>query len=230
MLNLKSSQFIGAALVASLISINCANALASDPVTLGSIGIRLVQIPDSVKSDPRSGYYIVANLLANEVFTQHIEVSNSTKNPALISLYAAAATNVDNVFLPAGGKAQNELTSWTKVSPSSVTIPSNSSTVVEITITVPAEITPALMYGVIWASDSGSPNRAGITSTNRVGIRMYDHVGPPPQPLRTNGSASSFSDGSLASMFLFPLLGLSLIYFFFFFYRRRKHEDPELAL
>lgn len=230
MLNLKPSQFIEVAVLASLISINCANALASNPVAGGSIGIRLVQIPDSVKSDPRSGYYIVANLVPNEVFSQQIEVSNSTGKPAFIKLYPAAATNVDGVFLPAGGTTANELTSWTLVSPSSLILPSNSSTIVTVTITVPAQVTPTLMYGVVWASDTGSPNSAGITSTNRVGIRMYDQVGPPPQPLKTSGSASSFSGGSMASLFLLPLGGISLVYLYFFFYRRQNHKDPGLVL
>ncbi len=230
MLRLKPLRILCLSVLVVVTSLNCANALASNSVATGSIGVRLVQIPDSVKSDPRSGYYIVARLLANEVFTQQLEVSNSTQSAASIDLYPAAATNVDGVFLPSGGNTQNELTSWTVVSPSHLIIPSNSVATVSVTISVPAYVASGEMYGVVWASDTGTPNSAGITSTNRVGIRMYDPIGPPPQAIKTGGSSSTPFDGIVSSSLYLVMAGLLSSVFWAFLYRRRRRKEVELQI
>ncbi len=212
------------------VSIGCTTAFASDPVVSGSIGVRLVQIPDSVKSDPRSGYYIVASLVPNQVFSQQIEVSNSTTAPANIEIYPAAATNIDGAFLPAGGHTTNDLTNWTTVSPAKLSIPSNSSKIVTVTITVPAQVATGEMYGVIWASDTGTPNSAGITSTNRVGIRMYDKIGPAVVPLKTNGSSFPAFGGIESSTLYLSITGLIIGFFLLFFFRRRRRRNKASAI
>jgi hypothetical protein len=223
--NFRKLTAAGATLLCATISLSSAGAFAAESSATGSIGIRIVQIPDSVKDDPRSGYYIVARLLANEVFSQRIEISNSTSNPASINVYPAAATNVNGVFLPAAGNTQNQLTSWTVVSPSNLIIPAGSYADVNVTISVPAQVTNGAMYGVIWASDSGAPNSAGIVSINRVGIRMYDEVGPPQVALKTSGKVGVTVGGSLSSV-LFIFMAVPIVFFILvFLFRRRRREE-----
>lgn len=224
-------KILGMTLVCFSICLNCASALANDSTVSGSIGIRLVQIPDTVKSDSRSAYYIVASLVPNEVFSQQIEVSNSTTAPANIDIYPAAATNVDGAFLPAGGQTANDLTSWTKVTPSTLLLASNSSAIVTVTITVPAQVINGEKFGVIWASDTGTPNSAGITSTNRVGIRMYDTVGPPVVSLKENGSSFPVFGGVQSSTLYLTVTGIFLSFFLIILYRNRirRNKSQKIA-
>ena len=143
----------------------------------GGLGIRIAQIPSSVQNVPNSRVYIVTRLLPSTSNSQRIEVSNSTDQSLNVTIYPGAATNTGGVFtsLPVG--QGNDLTSWTTVVPSVATIPPHSYISAVVTIDVPSLVTPSEQYGVIWAATSSAQSSTGITSVNRVGIRMYDPVG-----------------------------------------------------
>jgi hypothetical protein len=144
---------------------------------VGGLGIRISQIPSASANTPNSGIYIVSRLLPSTSVTQRLAVSNSSSKPMHVTIYPGPATNIDGVFLAQAEGTSNELTSWTTVSPSTIDLPAHSYKEVTVTINVPSAITPSESFGVIWASVSATSGGSGITSVNRVGIRMYDPIG-----------------------------------------------------
>ena len=144
---------------------------------VGGLGIRISQIPSASANTPNSGIYIVSRLLPSTSVTQRLAVTNSSNAPIHVTIYPGPATNVNGVFLPQAEGTSNELTSWTSVSPSEIVLAPKSYKEVTVTINVPAIVTPSEAYGVIWASVSAAPGSSGITSVNRVGIRMYEPIG-----------------------------------------------------
>ena len=144
---------------------------------VGGLGIRISQIPSASANTPNSGIYIVSRLLPSTSVTQRLAVSNSSNIAMHVTIYPGPATNIDGIFLPQAEGTSNELTSWTTVSPSVIDLAPKSYKEVTVTINVPSVITPSEAFGVIWASVSAAPGASGITSVNRVGIRMYDPIG-----------------------------------------------------
>ena len=149
----------------------------TDSTSTGSLGIRVAQIPSAVRNDPHASEYIVSRLTPGTTFTQRLEVSNSTSSPMHVSVYPGAATNSDGNFATLPFGVTNELTSWTSVSPSAIDLPAHSVAQTVVTIDVPTGTESSEQYGVIWASISTTSPASGITSVNRVGIRMYDPIG-----------------------------------------------------
>ena len=144
---------------------------------VGSLGIRIAQIPSAVQSNPKSGIYIVSHLSPSTSVSQRIEVTNSSASPMNVSIYPGAATNSGENFVALPDGVTNELTSWTRISPASGVIPAHGHIEAIVTIDTPALVTPGEQFGVIWASVSSAPGLNGIMNVNRVGIRMYDSVG-----------------------------------------------------
>ena len=143
----------------------------------GGLGIRIAQIPASSENTANSNVYIVTRLLPGTSNSQRLEVSNSTGQPLNVTIYPGAATYVGGTFNPLPVGQSNDLTSWTTVVPSVATIPAHSYISAVVTIAVPTPVSPSEQYGVIWAATSSPQTTTGITSVNRVGIRMYDPVG-----------------------------------------------------
>ena len=165
----------------------------------GGLGIRIAQIPASAENTPNARVYIVTRLLPGTTNSQRLEVSNSTDQPLNVTIYPGAATNAGGVFnaLPIG--QSNDLTSWTTVSPSVATIPAHSYISALVTIDVPTPVTPSEQYGVIWAATSSSQSSTGVTSVNRVGIRMYNPVGDYTATTSTSLHTSSAGTTSVLS-------------------------------
>ena len=149
----------------------------TDSADPGSLGIRIAQILSGVRNDLHASDYIVSRLTPGTPFTQRLEVSNSTNELMHVSIYPGAATNADGNFATSPQGVVNDLTSWTTVSPASVDLPAHSVAQEMVTITVPVGAPPSQQYGVIWAAISTTSPSSGITSVNRVGVRMYDPVG-----------------------------------------------------
>ncbi len=149
----------------------------TDSTDPGSLGIRIAQIPSGVRNDLHASDYIVSRLTPGTPFTQRLEVSNSSNNAMHVSIYPGAATNADGNFATSPQGVVNDLASWTTVSPASVDLPAHSVAQEMVTITVPVGAPPSQQYGVIWAAISTTSPSSGITSVNRVGVRMYDPVG-----------------------------------------------------
>lgn len=163
------------ALVATLGS---AVAAQEDP---GSIGIRLVDAPEDRRDDPRAQIYIVDHLNQGETITRRIEVQNTTASDADVQLYVAAADVEDGVFTFGEGRAENDLTDWTTIEPTTVSVPAtDGATQAEVTIAVPDDATDGERYGVIWAELPSSGGAANVV--NRVGVRIYLSVGEGEEP------------------------------------------------
>ena len=187
--------FVSAAVVAGL-----ASASAAAPATTlraadaGSIGLRLVDVPDSASSDPRAQVYIVDHLAPGTVIHRRIEVSNTTASTVKIDLYAAAATIAKGSFVGSAGHTPNELSTWTSVSPGTTDVAANAKVTATVTIAVPKDAAPGEQYGAVWAEASSAPSAGGgITQVSRVGIRLYVSVGPGGAP------AANFTIDSLTA-------------------------------
>ncbi|MDQ1521297.1 MAG: hypothetical protein QOI55_2370, partial [Actinomycetota bacterium] len=127
------------------------NARAQTQPQGGSIGIRLVDAPADRRSDPRAQTYIVDHLHQGATITRHIEISSSVQKPTSVQLYVAAATLDNGEFKFGEGRAENDLTDWSKVDPPTVSVPANGKVQAAVTIAVPANATDGERYGVIWA-------------------------------------------------------------------------------
>lgn len=160
--------------------------------TGAGIGIRLVDAPVALKDDPRAKLYIIDHLPPGQTIERHIEVSNGSSEPMDVDLYAAAAEVSDAGGFDFGAKGEeNELTSWTKVEPGHVALAPGEKIQPLVTIAVPSSAMEAARYGVIWAQTVPPADAAGLSTSSRVGVRMYLDVGP------GNGPAPKFDVTSL---------------------------------
>ena len=148
----------------------------------GSIGIALTEAPSNRADDPRARLYIVDHVEPGTTIARKVRVSNNTNERQSIDTYAAAASIKDGAFRFGDGHAQNELTTWTTVDPSTATYNVGEAKLVNVTIAVPKNASEGERYAVVWASVSATPSKGGITSVNRVGIRIYLSVGPGGEP------------------------------------------------
>jgi len=154
-----------------------ASSQAADPVPVGSVGIRISEIPANVADHPYAKVYIVSRLVPGVEMNQRLEVFNTSPKEFKVSLYPGLATFANGEFKIGEGRMGNTLTSWTKLTPDSVLVKPGESKFFNVTISPPADAPSVTQYGVIWAEVAGTPNEAGITSVSRVGIRMYVPVG-----------------------------------------------------
>jgi hypothetical protein len=148
----------------------------------GSIGIALAEAPSNRADDPRARLYIVDHVAPGTTIARKVRVSNNTNASQAIDTYAGAASVKDGEFRFGDGHARNELTTWTTVDPSTATYTVGEAKLVEVTIAVPKDASEGERYAVVWASVSATPSKGGITSVNRVGIRIYLSVGPGGEP------------------------------------------------
>lgn len=145
----------------------------------GGIGVRLLDELGVATASPLARSYIVNRLMPGESVTRRIEISNTTRRPAAVGVYPAAATLDRGTFVFAPGKTGNELTSWTSVSGKKLVMAAGSTAVETVTVHVPAGAAPGERYGVIWATVSAPGGTSvPVMLVNRVGIRVYLTVGP----------------------------------------------------
>ncbi|WP_319595585.1 peptidase [Streptomyces sp. ID05-04B] len=144
---------------------------SADP---GYIGFRLLEAPVVRRDDPRALKYIVDHLKPGTVIERRFEVDNQTATGRKVQLYPGAAKIADNAFVFAEGRTPNELTRWTRVKPSALTLGPWEKREAKVTITVPDTATPGERYAVVWA-ESGTPpdEHHNIGSIMRVGTRVY---------------------------------------------------------
>jgi len=144
---------------------------SSDP---GYVGFRLLEAPVVRHDDPRALKYIVDHLKPGTVIERRFEVANKSDTGHVVKLYAGAAKIADNQFAFAEGRTPNELTRWTSVKPSVLTLGAWEKAEAKVRIKVPATATPGERYAVVWA-ESGTPpdERHNIGSIMRVGTRVY---------------------------------------------------------
>jgi len=149
----------------------------------GQLGIRLLDAPENRRDDPRARIYIVDHLNQGDSISRRIEVSNSTGKSADITVYAASARVEAGTFTFGEGRAGNELTGWTTVTPSSLTIPAGRTASVKVAVAVPADAVDGERYAVVWAEQASAPGGGAISTVSRVGIRMYVSVGQGAEPV-----------------------------------------------
>lgn len=143
----------------------------------GGIGLRLVEAPVTARDDPRARIYIVDHLAPGKVIERRVEVSNSTTSRHQVTLYSAAATIEDGVFVGAEGHTSNELSRWTTLTPGTVDIAAGEKRTATVKIAVADDAAPGEQYGVVWAEARSDPDAGGVTQISRVGIRLYVSVG-----------------------------------------------------
>lgn len=174
------TSLVGLASAMAALVVTPAAALAQAPET---VGIRILDAPVSRADDPRARLYIVDHLAPGMTINRRVEVSNDTSKTQTVQLYAAAADVVAGAFQFGEGRAVNDLTRWTTVTPSSVVLASKAKGVATVTIVVPAKATAGEQYAVVWAElNAPPPPGGGLGATNRVGVRMYLSVGPGGEP------------------------------------------------
>jgi hypothetical protein len=153
---------------------------------LGSVGVRLLDVPADEVNNPRARQYIVDNLAPGKTIQQRIEVSNTTTSAQHVAIYPAAAVITDGSFIGAAAHTADDLSTWTTVSRPTIDIPAGSAAVDTVTVAIPATASPGERYAVVWAEVRSAQAGGTIELVNRVGIRMYVYVGG-------NNPATSFT-------------------------------------
>ena len=165
-------------LAAIIVPASSALALSNQPLAdLGSIGIRIVDVPPDSRNDPLAFSYIVNRLAPGASVQRRVEISNNTRSTAAIAVYPAAASLRQDEFAFASSHSKNELAGWTSVSRDVLRLAPGTKALETVTIRVPKDAASGERYGVIWAEVSTSGS-GGVRLANRVGIRMYLSVGP----------------------------------------------------
>jgi hypothetical protein len=152
--------------------------------------------------DPLARSYIVGRMAPGASVRRSVEISNSTRTTATVTVYPAAAGLSRGRFAFAAGRSPNELSSWTSLSQPALRLPAGTKVFETVTVTVPRNASPGEHYAVVWAQVSTkAPAAGGVTLVNRVGIRMYLSIGPggTPAPDFTIGrlTAKRSPDGEL---------------------------------
>lgn len=142
----------------------------------GGVGVHLV--PESSAGDARERAYIIANPAPGTTVSRTVEVSNTTGSTQVVALYPGSAAIRDGQFVGDAADAAGELTSWTRVDTSQLTLRPGQVERVGVHIRVPDAVLEGERYGAIWAAvsvpDSGD---SSVNVVNRAGIRMYISVG-----------------------------------------------------
>jgi hypothetical protein len=160
--------------------------LIAAPVTSGTFGVRLVDVPVSEADNPRALRYIIDYLPVGTVIHRRILILNQEGQTERFSVYTDAAQISDGLFIGDAGATCNELTRWMSVQHPSVTLQPGASVMDMITIKVPAGATRGEHYAVIWVQQTAKTATSrdfGVTEVSRVGIRVYlavGHGGAPP--------------------------------------------------
>lgn len=171
-------------------------AIAEAPQT---IGLQLVDTTASRSDDPRARSYIVDHVPAGTTIRRQVEVRNDTAQPRTIGLYAAAADIGAGEFRFGDGRATNEVTGWTTVSPPSLRLDAGARGEATVTIAVPPGATSGERYAVVWAEVADASSRSGILAVNRVGVRIYLSVGPGDEPATDFAVTSPLAGGTGAA-------------------------------
>ncbi|MEU4619569.1 DUF916 domain-containing protein [Actinoplanes sp. NPDC023801] len=124
------------------------------------------------------------------IVTDHVAVTNHSKQPLTLRLYAhdAFTTTGGGFDLRAGNATPTDAGLWIKLGRQRITLPASSRVVVPFTLTVPANATPGdHAAGVVASLVAGTTDAAGnkVSVDHRVGSRVYLRVTGPLQPSLT---------------------------------------------
>lgn len=129
--------------------------------------------------------------------TDHVAVTNHSKRPLTLRLYAgdALTTTGGGFDLKADGRPPTDVGSWVRTGRRSVTVAPATQLIIPITVTVPADATPGDHVGGIVASlAAGAADADGnqVTVEHRVGTRIYLRVTGPLRPQLVVTEARTF--------------------------------------
>jgi hypothetical protein len=170
---LAAALAVGAGTRASLAAVT---APTPGPGTGGQFGIELLQVPVSEASNPRARQYIVDQLAPGTVIHREFEVANLSGQAMQLAIYPAAASISNGAFQFAGGRTQNEMTTWVTISQGAVDLAPHAHATLTATIAVPRDAPPGEQYGVIWA-EHDTKGSGNVAFVSRVGIRLYLSIG-----------------------------------------------------
>lgn len=187
--------FVLALAAGTLTPASAVPAVAADNTGPGrGLGIRLVDIPVAAADNPRARVYIIDHVRPGALIERRIQVVNNTNTAAEATVYTAAAEIRDGGFIGVEGQQQNELSSWTSVTPRSTLLAPGRRRFADVTIKVPEYASQGERYAAVWAEVTTPPrNPGGIVQVSRVGVRIYLSIGPGGEP------ASDFTIGSLTA-------------------------------
>lgn len=177
-----------------LIAVPAGAALATETPSGGGIGVRLVDIPASAQDDPRARAYIVDAIEPGTTIERRIEVQNNTGAVQQVKVYPGAAEIENNTFTVKDEGVVNDLTRWTSLSQSTLTLGPGEFARVPVTIAVPKDAPEGEQYGVIWAQIQADPvPGSSAIQVSRVGVRTYLSVAA------GNGSPANFTVDKLTA-------------------------------
>jgi hypothetical protein len=143
----------------------------------GAIGIRLVGVPGGPANDPIAHLYVVGRVSPGSSIRRSVQISNTTRASADVTVYPAAASTVRGAFAFASGHSQNQLSGWTSVSRGVIRLPPGGKAFDTLTVHVPGDASSGERYAVLWAQVSAPSAAEGVNLVNRVGVRMYLSIG-----------------------------------------------------
>ncbi|MGH9033218.1 MAG: hypothetical protein ACRDZV_13920, partial [Acidimicrobiia bacterium] len=79
----------------------------------GSVGIRLLDVPERHRDDAEARIYIVDDVEPGRSISRRVGVSNQTFTVLAVDVYAGAARVEGDQFVPLEPGATNDLTTWT---------------------------------------------------------------------------------------------------------------------
>jgi hypothetical protein len=171
------------ALVAGVVALAGSAAFAAERAPQQGVGIRLLEIPTRRTDDPRAHLYVLDHLRPGATLTRRIQLSNHTRTPVRLGLYAAGADVHHGQFRFLDGRRQNELAHWTSVQPSQLQLQAGATASATVTINVPPAAAAGERYAVVWAElPEHATNKAGVAVVHRVGVRIYLSVGTGGEP------------------------------------------------
>lgn len=132
---------------------------------------------DGARPTGRDATYIVADLEPGDRLQRRMRVCNGTDAPLRVNLYSNAAAINDGGFLPVGSpRAENDLSRWTSVQPSTLLLQPDVPADVAITISVPVDADAGERYAVVYAEVPPAAGGTGVGVASRVGVRQYVFV------------------------------------------------------
>lgn len=148
------------------------------------IGIRLLDASVARKADPRAQIYVDDFMRPGTSISRHVQVSDFTGRPVTLQLYAVASSIGSTGWQVAVSRTGNELTSWMRVTPSTVSLEPGRPATISVDITVPVDASKGERYATVVAELPPLPSSAGrtIRVATRVGVRVYLDVGAGGEP------------------------------------------------
>ena len=144
-----------------------------------SIGVRLIEVPESRVDDPRARSAVIDHVIPGATITRAFEVISSVDDAITVALEAENAQIVNGAFVP-DPSAERGIADWISTSPDRLDIGPSGRSEASFSIQVPPSTPTGEYYGIVYAE---APPGAGVVRVNnRVGLRIYLSVGTGDEP------------------------------------------------